>query len=298
MARLHDAHIHLDFAANAEKVAQRAAAESMLFFANTVVPDAYGRTSQAFAQFENVFVGWGFHPWWVGGTPDIGKSDGQQPRDIPPTPASPNNSSADGGGSADGGSSANGGSSADGGSSASGGALDEQQLHDLRKARFVGEVGLDFSVRHASSKSEQLALFSEIAETCTESGGKILSVHAVKAARETLDVLENAGTLSECTCIFHWFSGPSDQLKRAIDAKCLFSIGPRMIVTKKGREYVKAIPAHQLLLETDLPERQGDTLSYEQMRDALTNVCDFIATIKGRQAIQSIEETAERIFQR
>lgn len=286
MAKLHDAHIHLDFAANAEKVAQRAAAENMLFFANTVVPDAYGRTSRAFAQFENVFVGWGFHPWWVGGTPDIDKSDRQQPRGIPPAPANPNNSPT------------NGGSSADRGTTADRGTLDEQQLHDLREARFVGEVGLDFSVRHASSKSEQLALFSEIAETCTESGGKILSVHAVKAARETLDVLENAGTLSECTCIFHWFSGPSDQLKRAIDAKCLFSIGPRMIVTKKGREYVKAIPAHQLLLETDLPERQGDTLSYEQMRDALTNVCDFIATIKGRQAIQSIEETAERIFQR
>ena len=112
----------------------------------------------------------------------------------------------------------------------------------LPETRFVNEVGLDFGKRQADTVREQADAFRRIAAACAEQGGKVLSIHAVKAARETLDILEQAGTLESCTCVFHWYSGPSDQLKRAIDAGCLFSVNKRMLATGKGREYVKAIP--------------------------------------------------------
>ena len=154
----------------------------------------------------------------------------------------------------------------------------------LPETRFVNEVGLDFGKRQADTVQEQAEAFGRIAVACAEQGGKALSIHAVKAARETLDILEQAGTLESCTCVFHWFSGPSDQLKRAIDAGCLFSVNKRMLATGKGREYVKAIPAGQLLTETDAPPEQDKPYSFDTLRDELEHVAEAILHIKGEYA--------------
>ena len=54
-------------------------------------------------------------------------------------------------------------------------------------------------------------------------------------------------------CIFHWFTGTAAERRRAIEAGAWFSINPRMLKTKSGRETIKAIPADRLLLETDAP---------------------------------------------
>ena len=89
-------------------------------------------------------------------------------------------------------------------------------------------------------------------------GGKVLSIHAVKAAGEALDVLERAGALVGNACIFHWFSGTSDELQHAVRAGCFFSINPRMLASKRGRAYAQAVPAERLLLETDAPSQPGE----------------------------------------
>ena len=77
--------------------------------------------------------------------------------------------------------------------------------------RFIGEVGLDFGRDRAATRDMQVAAFERVARACA-SGGKVLSIHAVKAAGEALDVLERAGALVGNACIFHWFSGTSDEL--------------------------------------------------------------------------------------
>ena len=46
---------------------------------------------------------------------------------------------------------------------------------------------------------------SNCVEALARGGGKVLSIHAVKAAGEALDVLERAGALAGNACIFHWF---------------------------------------------------------------------------------------------
>ncbi|MBO4352451.1 MAG: TatD family hydrolase [Eggerthellaceae bacterium] len=162
--------------------------------------------------------------------------------------------------------------------------------------RYVGEVGLDFGRRHAETHAAQLEVFRTIACTCSEQGGKIISLHSVHAARETLDELEACGALESCTCLFHWFTGPSDQLKRAIDAGCYFSVGPRMVATAKGCEYVKAIPSKQLLLETDAPPGQDVEYSHAELCRELDVVSRAIASIKGEGALEVIDDTFTRLF--
>jgi len=66
-----------------------------------------------------------------------------------------------------------------------------------------------------------------------------------------LDELENhpgAGT-----SILHWFTGTKKELNRAIDLGCMFSIGPVMTKSKKGKGLIDSIPKDKILLETDGP---------------------------------------------
>lgn len=120
-------------------------------------------------------------------------------------------------------------------------------------ARYIGEVGLDFSKRRAHTRSQQLQAFQHIMSTASEFGTQALSLHCVSAYPEALSILESSGCTEQCACIFHWFSGSSDQLAHAKDLGCWFSVGERILQTKRGREYAKAIPLERLLLETDAP---------------------------------------------
>ena len=239
---MHDAHVHLDFMANAEQVASDAYSADIALFANTVTPDGWAAARARFIDFENVHVGWGMHPWWV---------DDASASTLPSIP---------------------------------------------EDVRFVGEVGLDFSRRHEETRDAQIEVFQTIANACAEQGGKIISIHSVHAARETLDILETCGALESCTCLLHWYTGPSDQLKRAIVAGCYFSVGPRMVATAKGREYVKAIPAKQLLLETDAPPGQNVDYSLTELGHELDTVSQAISSIKGEDALETIDNTFARLF--
>ena len=163
----------------------------------------------------------------------------------------------------------------------------------LPETRFVGEVGLDFSKRRIITRDEQLVAFRYIAEQCAKAGGKILSIHCVKAYDDALRILGEVGCLETCTCIFHWFSGSSQQLQQTIKSGCCFSVGQRMLATKKGRGYVKAIPPDRLLLETDAPEASSPEImhpavdfSYGQMERALSRCALELARARGVDAAE------------
>lgn len=145
---------------------------------------------------------------------------------------------------------------------------DEAELHELLSefdglfdgARFIGEVGLDYSMRCVETKAHQLRAFSHIVNSCVRgalgeepSKRRVLSMHCVHAYDDMLSLLDQSGCAVKCDCIFHWFSGSSDHLQRAIRLGCYFSVSERMLSSKRGREYAKAIPSDRLLLETDAP---------------------------------------------
>jgi TatD DNase family protein len=134
----------------------------------------------------------------------------------------------------------------------------------MPEAPYVGEIGLDFSGLRKDTAERQLAVFDAIIESCmqplvcapaAQDHERILSIHAVKSATQVLDILEDHGATRRHACILHWFSGSSDELQRAIKLGCWFSAGERMLATKRGREYLRAIPVDRLLVETDGPAR-------------------------------------------
>ena len=132
-------------------------------------------------------------------------------------------------------------------------------LQFLSDAWLIGEVGLDFSPKHANTRDNQLAAFRAIAQAAVRCGAahgasvrpRVLSIHAVQAAGEALEILQEAGCFDACTCIFHWFSGTSDQLVAARRAGCYFSFGSRALATKRGRAYAAQLPANRVLHESD-----------------------------------------------
>lgn len=160
---------------------------------------------------------------------------------------------------------------------------------------FIGEVGLDFGKRCKGSEAVQLAAFERVLATCGH-GGKVVSVHAVRAEDAMLDMLERFGTARANACIMHWFSGSSDQLQRAIGLGCFFSVGPKMAASKRGREYVKAIPEDRLLLETDAPAGPGAPASSFDLAGLLSDTLDEIERLRGLDAAARIEQTSERLF--
>lgn len=174
------------------------------------------------------------------------------------------------------------------------------------ETRYVGEVGLDFSKRRIATRDAQLCAFRHIAGACAKEGGKVLSVHCVKAYDDALSILKGSGCLASCTCIFHCFSGSFPQLTQAVDAGCSFSVGARMLETKKGREYAKAIPLQKLLLETDAPfaadpEREHPSIaySYDQMRRQLAETLQRLARIRdiGEAELAAIvQQNAREVF--
>lgn len=156
--------------------------------------------------------------------------------------------------------------------------------------RFIGEVGLDFGRARAAAREAQLAAFDRVAAACS-GGGKVLSIHAVKAAGEALDVLERRGALAGNACVFHWFSGTSDQLQRAVRLGCRFSINPRMLETKRGRAYARSLPADRLLLESDAPAEAGAAYDADAVRIGLARTTERLAELRG----ESCDELSARI---
>lgn len=164
----------------------------------------------------------------------------------------------------------------------------------LNITRFVGEVGLDFWPTRAHSKDAQLEVFANIVRLCAAKTDVLISMHAVKAERELLDVLEDSGCLEHCTCILHSYSGPSDQLVRAVEDDCLFSVGKRMLSTKRGREYARVIPEERLLIESDMPSSADKPANVGDIARDLTWVVKELASIRGVEAARLREEINAR----
>lgn len=184
----------------------------------------------------------------------------------------------------------------------------EQLLSSLDSTNFVGEIGLDFSKKKIETAETQQAVLRTILEVCGKQGGKLISLHAIKSADAVLDMLEASGSLTSCSCIFHWFSGSNDELHRAIKSGCYFSVGPFMANSRRGREYIKVIPAKQLLLETDYPPTdEGATadpttgeprvdLSYQDVRKALEIAAQVVLERKGAEVLQEIGKNSLELF--
>ena len=273
IAACFDAHCHLSFAPEPERFADRVATNTAGAFSTTVSPSDFTRTVELLAPWDTLKAGLGAHPWWV------------TRGDVRPQDAS--------------------------------------LLGSLvARTRFIGEVGLDFGknvlansvfTTEDETKIAQVAVLRAVLEACAvtdpiqdhpssasfpECAGRVFSFHAVRSADVILDLLEEFDLLSGNTAIFHWFSGSSAQLQRARELGCCFSVNALMLQTKRGREYAKAIPAGQLLVETDLPEEAEEDFeaARQNYERALTLAYAHLVTFRSSDILGAIRNNVQRIF--
>ena len=157
----------------------------------------------------------------------------------------------------------------------------------LPNARYVGEVGLDFS--DSTYKKEQLAFFEELIEKCREDKNKILSIHSRKAEIEVLNCLRGRISFKP---ILHWYTGNIKNIEDAVDIGCYFSINQKMMQTIKFKKMVEIIPLNRILLETDSPFG-SNTQAHSNMLIQTTSMLANIFNMKK----DDVEQTLWNNFQ-
>lgn len=118
----------------------------------------------------------------------------------------------------------------------------------LPEVRYIGEVGLDFSDR--TYEKEQLAFFYELVERCRYDSNKVFTIHSRRAVGQVLNAI---GDNFRFKAILHWFTGNRNELERAVELGCYFSINEAMLKSKKFLEMLPIIPSSRILIETDSP---------------------------------------------
>ncbi len=169
------------------------------------------------------------------------------------------------------------------------GAADIERVFQLAATSpYIGEVGLDFGKRGAATQAIQLEAFGRIARAIAARPlpHRIISIHAIHATGAVLDILEETGVAGPgapagTCCIFHWFSGTSDELARARKLGCRFSVSEHMLKSKRGREYARQLPLDRLLLETDAPPGLDAPYSAEALEASLMRALAGIAELRG-----------------
>lgn len=151
----------------------------------------------------------------------------------------------------------------------------ELELFDalLPEAKYVGEIGLDGGSGFKNHWDVQLKAFRHILNAVNHAGGRIMSIHSRASATSVLDELKGI----DGTPVLHWFTGTKNQLNRAIDMGCWFSVGPAMLKTKKGVELVSIIPRDRILTETDGPfAKHGGNVLMPWDSDIAVNILSSI----------------------
>lgn len=123
----------------------------------------------------------------------------------------------------------------------------------LCETRYVGEVGLDAGPQFFKSLDAQKRVFEHVLQQCAQAGGKIITVHSIRSAKATLDLVERHLPPERGKIVLHWFTGTKSEAKRALELGCYFSINARMFYNERHMGMVQVIPLDRMLTETDGP---------------------------------------------
>lgn len=286
---LHDAHIHLNACANADELAKYAANQGMYVACVTRNAEEFHAARARFARYSGIDVGLGLHPWDITSKAAAEKllanfqntleafvmqhdeeqnatqrnlaenatqhdsascitphnsSDYQRKQSMTlPQSSAPHNAS-----------------------------TPRASTH-VSPVQLIGEIGLDYAPAHREMRTLQQQVFSQVIKaSCTYAQAIntriTLSMHAVKSCGDVLDILEHYQAFQHCACVFHWFSGSCDDLHRAVRNGAYFSVGTRMLQSKRTAEYLKLIPCASRLIETDFPHHDA-TIQPDEWRKTL-----------------------------
>ena len=163
----------------------------------------------------------------------------------------------------------------------------------LSEAKYVGEIGLDGGSGFKDHWDVQLKAFRHILNAVNHAGGRIMSIHSRASATAVLDELKGI----DGTPVLHWFTGTKNQLNRAIDMGCWFSVGPAMLNAKKGVELVSIIPRDRILTETDGPfAKHGGNVLMPWDSDIAVNILSSIWNQPVEQTHADLKENLKLIL--
>ena len=153
----------------------------------------------------------------------------------------------------------------------------------LKETRYVGEIGLDYSVDDPDELALQKEVFESIIEACNKAGNKILSIHSRRSAK---DVLNFIGPDFNGSAIMHWFSG-AEQLVEKSAENVFYSVNSAMVRSRQGKKILQTLRPEQVLTETDGP--------YVLLKQKPTVPADIRNTINSLSATwnKSLKETIE-----
>jgi TatD DNase family protein len=188
-------------------------------------------------------------------------------------------------------------------------------LPQMATTPFIGEIGLDFSPRVLAArptsqtnttlpsqantiKETQMRALERILNCIAQHNSrKVISMHCVHAAYELIELSASAIQRSpQSIFIMHRFGGTSDELTAAIKAGFWFSVGMQSLSTKRGRAYLRQIPRDRLLIETDLPQKEGETLNVELYRAALESTLATMRDILGSDIQSQLEANESHLL--
>ena len=157
----------------------------------------------------------------------------------------------------------------------------------LPEATYVGEVGLDAGPRFYRSFEDQKAVFDRVLCACAEAGGKILTVHSVRAVSHVLGHLEQRLPPDRGRVVLHWFTGTKSEARRAVEMGCYFSVNAQMLIQARHKDVLETIPMHRLLSETDGP--------FTQVDGRTSRPSDVSAVIPDLAALRGVTSEAMRV---
>lgn len=62
----------------------------------------------------------------------------------------------------------------------------------FERSHYIGEIGLDFSREYVQTRETQIKVFREIIKLCEKHGGKVVSLHSLKAVNLMTEILKES----------------------------------------------------------------------------------------------------------